>query len=197
MKPARSVLLFALAGAGLALACDDATLDTPTPPSRSTPALATPQSTTVGTAQPTEAPAACDAAELADVFCADIAGMETAIVVDIIDGDTLDVLLDGREERVRIFGIDTPERGDRCFREASDLLESLAGEEIRMQTDARTVDSNGRLLRYVYQPGGLSIDAVMIAAGAAHAWTRDGALRNDLVALEAEARDRRSGCLWG
>jgi hypothetical protein len=48
----------------------------------------------------------------------------------------------------------------------------------------------------VYRPDGLSIDAVMIAAGAAHAWTRDGALRDDLVALEAEARQARTGCLW-
>ncbi len=130
------------------------------------------------------------------MFCADTGGMERATVVDIIDGDTLDVIVDGREERVRIFGIDTPERGDRCFSEASDLLESLAGNEIRMQTDVRTVDRNGRLLRYVYQPGGTSIDAVMVAAGAAHAWTRDGALRDDLVALETETRARRVGCLW-
>jgi micrococcal nuclease len=122
--------------------------------------------------------------------------MERATVVDIIDGDTLDVILDGREERVRIFGIDTPERGDRCFSEAADLLAALAGAEIRMKTDIRTVDRNGRLLRYVYQPGGLSIDAAMIAAGAAHAWTRDGALRDQLVDVEANARARSAGCLW-
>jgi micrococcal nuclease len=122
--------------------------------------------------------------------------MEAARVGRIIDGDTLDVTLDGREERIRIFGIDTPERGDRCFAEASALLESLAGAEIRLRTDARKVDRNGRLLRYVYRPDGLSIDAVMIAAGAAHAWTRDGALRDELVALEEQTRLERVGCLW-
>ena len=37
----------------------------------------------------------------------------------------------------------------------------------------------------------------MIAAGMAHAWTRDGALRDDLVTLETDARARRAGCLWG
>jgi micrococcal nuclease len=122
--------------------------------------------------------------------------MEAATVVKIIDGDTLDVTLAGRTERVRIFGIDTPERGDRCFREATALLASLAGQEVRMLPDIRKVDRNGRLLRYVYQRGGLSIDAEMVAAGAAHAWTRDGALRDPLVALEAAARDSRIGCLW-
>jgi hypothetical protein len=37
----------------------------------------------------------------------------------------------------------------------------------------------------------------MISAGMALAWTQDGALRDPLVALEAQARDLRRGCLWG
>ena len=130
------------------------------------------------------------------VFCADTAGMQAATVIAIIDGDTFDVTIDGQPERIRIFGIDTPERGDRCFAEASALLESLAGGDVRLQTDARKVDRSGRLLRYVYRTDGLSIDAVMIAAGAARAWTRDGALRDELLALEEQARVARSGCLW-
>jgi endonuclease YncB( thermonuclease family) len=134
---------------------------------------------------------------LAQDFCTDTAGMERGLVVKIIDGDTLDVTIGGRPERVRIFGIDTAERGEMCFAEASDRLRSLAGAEVRLLPDARERDRNGRLLRYVYTPAGTSVDAVMIAEGLAHAWTRDGALRDPLVALEASANVDGRGCLWG
>jgi micrococcal nuclease len=130
------------------------------------------------------------------VFCADPAAMERAVVVGVVDGDTIDVALGGVEERVRVFGIDTPERGEPCFGEATERMRALAGDEVRMAADARNRDRNGRLLRYVYTTGGLSIDAVLIAEGYALAWTRDGALRDPLVALEALARGSRTGCLW-
>ena len=134
--------------------------------------------------------------DVAPVFCADVAAMETARVLKIVDGDTLDVLLDGREERARVFGIDTPERGQPCFREASDRLEALAGSQVRLRPDARARDRYGRLLRYLYAPDGRSIDAAMIAGGFAHAWTDDGGLRDPLVALEARTAASRAGCLW-
>ncbi len=183
--PRRVILLLTIAFGVSGIACSD----------DDQPGIATPALTSASDA-PLADRACPGRGGAAPVFCADTSGMEAASVVKVIDGDTLDVTLAGREERIRIFGIDTPERGDRCFSEATALLKALAWHELRVLTDARKVDRNGRLLRYVYQPGGLSIDAAMIAAGAAHAWTRDGALRDPLVALEAEARDNRIGCLW-
>lgn len=122
--------------------------------------------------------------------------MERATVVRIVDGDTLRVLIDGREEVVRVFGIDTAERGEECFAEASSRLEQLAGTEVLLLPDRRDRDQYGRLLRYVYAGDGISIDALLIAEGLAYAWTRDGALRDPLVALESVARDEGAGCLW-
>ena len=142
----------------------------------------------------TETTAGCEAS---GVFCADASGMTAAVVIRIIDGDTLDVSIDGDQERVRIFGVDTAERGERCFAEASSLLRDLAGAEVRLRRDARDRDPNGRLLRYIYTPDGVSIDALLIAEGLAFAWTRDGALRDALIALESEARAANRGCLWG
>jgi endonuclease YncB( thermonuclease family) len=110
------------------------------------------------------APASCAEATTA-AFCADTSEMEIAAVLRIIDGDTLDVMFAGREERVRIFGVDAPERGDPCYSQAAALLRDLAGSEIRMRSDVRTMDRNGRLLRYVYRADGLSIDAELIRAG--------------------------------
>lgn len=157
----------------------------------STPAIGA----ATGTAVSVEAQS-CPSAELPPVFCADTDGMERAAVVDIIDGDTFDVILGGVEQRVRIFGVDTPERGDSCFFEATELLRTLTKDDVLLRADARKVDRNGRLLRYVYRTDGLSIDAVLIRAGVAYAWTRDGALRDELMALEDQAKRERSGCLW-
>lgn len=133
------------------------------------------------------------------VFCADPTAMQPASVVRIVDGDTLRAIVAGVEEPVRLFGVDTPERGQPCFEEASEVLRALvesAGGEIRLLPDARNRDSYDRLLRYVYTPAGLSIDAVLIAGGFGYAWTRDGALREPLMELEARARDEARGCLW-
>lgn len=122
--------------------------------------------------------------------------MEVASVVRIVDGDTLRVMLNGVEEVVRIFGVDTAERGEACFEEAAERTGELAGREVRLLRDDRNRDRYDRLLRYVYTPEGLSIDAVLIAEGLAYAWTRDGALRDPLVALQAQASTTGSGCLW-
>jgi micrococcal nuclease len=108
-------------------------------------------------------------------------------------------MLNGVEEPVRLFGVDTPERGDECFTEASDVVRMLVAMHaghVRLVADARERDSFDRLLRYVYTPNGLSIDAVLIAEGYGYAWTRDGALRDALVVLEAQARNSGRGCLW-
>jgi endonuclease YncB( thermonuclease family) len=132
----------------------------------------------------------------ANVFCTDPGTMDAALPVKIIDGDTLDVLVGGADERVRLYGVDTPERGDPCFAEAAGRLRQLAGTELRLRKDARNRDRYGRLLRYVFLPNGTSVDALLIEEGLAVAWTQDGYARDALVALETAAKARHAGCLW-
>jgi endonuclease YncB( thermonuclease family) len=67
---------------------------------------------------------------------------------------------------------------------------------VRLLPDARNRDKYGRLLRYVYTPQGLSVDAEMVDEGLAHAWRSDGALRFAIIALEDAAHSRHEGCLW-
>ena len=88
-----------------------------------------------------------------------------AVVEHVVDGDTIDVVVDGREERVRLTGIDTPEvardaSGDRpatvceCFGdEATAFVERLlpVGTPIRLERDVVGRDDYGRLLAYVYR----------------------------------------------
>ncbi len=88
-----------------------------------------------------------------------------AVVEHIVDGDTIDVVIDGNEERVRLVGIDTPEiehaaGGSRpaqeaeCFgKEASAFTASLlaVGTPVRLERDVVARDDYGRLLAYVYR----------------------------------------------
>jgi len=130
------------------------------------------------------------------VLCVDPAGMQAARVKRIVDGDTLHVEVNGREETVRLYGVDTPERGEPCFAAAAARLGQLASGEVRLQPDARDRDRFGRLLRYVYTPDGLSIDAELVAEGLGHAWRADGALRDAILALEQQSAASATGCLW-
>ena len=110
----------------------------------------------------------------------------------VIDGDTLDT----SAGRVRLFGVDTPEWGERCFNRATRALEELAGGTVRVEVGPRLRDPNGRLLYYVYTEAGNSVDETLIREGLALAWTRDGQHRNFLYELEADARAAGTGCLW-
>ena len=113
-------------------------------------------------------------------------------VTKVIDGDTLDTSVG----RVRFFGIDTPEKGDLCFQEATNFTRIAAGDKVRLETGPRRTDSYGRRLAYVYDSSGDSIDAQLISGGFAVAWTRDGQHRDYLISLEENARQTRTGCLW-
>lgn len=117
-------------------------------------------------------------------------------IVKIVDGDTIDVRAAQTELRVRFYGVDTPERGDRCFSEATERTRALAGARVQLVSDARLQDSFRRELRYVYTPTGESIDAALIRERLALAWREDGAQRAALIALEERARAAKTGCLW-
>ena len=122
--------------------------------------------------------------------------LEQAEVVKVVDGDTIDVRIGGQQERVRYYGIDTPERGDPCFSEATDRNKQLVAQNVLLLPDARERDRYGRLLRYVFDASGASIDAELIAEGLAHAWRADGAYKGQMISLEAQAQSAGVGCLW-
>ncbi len=122
--------------------------------------------------------------------CADCRTLE---VVRVIDGDTF---VGPDEVRVRLYGVNTPERGEPCFDEATERLRELAGGEVRVEQGPRQVDDFERLLYYVYTERGESIDALVVREGFGFAWRQDGQHRDLIVALEEEARAEGTGCLW-
>lgn len=99
-------------------------------------------------------------------------------VVNVVDGDTLDVRsADGSEERVRVVGIDTPERGECGYGEASVALADLVmGREVSLVASAQDDrDRYRRLLRYV-DVGETDAGLVLVELGLARARydSRDG-----------------------
>ena len=106
----------------------------------------------------------------------------------LIDGDTLETPAGS----LRLYGVDTPERGQRCFTEAAKRLAGLAGSAVRVENGPRT---NGRPLYYVYTMAGDNVEAVLIREGLGRAWTRDGQHRSYLMALEESTREVGVGCL--
>jgi len=114
-----------------------------------------------------------------------------AISVDlVIDGDTFQ----SANARIRLFGVDTPERGERCFTDATERFRELAGETVRVEFGPRQEDRYGRILYYVCTKEGESIDEILVREGFAKAWTRDGQHLDALVAAEEVARRDGRGC---
>ncbi len=71
----------------------------------------------------------------------------TWLVVEVIDGDTVDL---GNGERVRLVGIDTPERGECGYEKAADALSALVlGRQVELVRSDEDRDQYDRLLRYV------------------------------------------------
>jgi hypothetical protein len=94
--------------------------------------------------------------------------------VNVVDGDTVDL---STGERVRIIGIDTPERGACGFQEAADALAAMVtGKAVVVTAGARDdVDKYGRILRYI-DVDGTDVGLALIQQGLAIARydSRDG-----------------------
>ena len=120
--------------------------------------------------------------------------IEKALVVNVIDGDTIE-LQDG--SRVRYLGIDTPETGEPFADEATAKNQELVeGKMVDLQRGKRDKDEYGRLLRYVYVDG-IFVNAELVAQGYATAYIFDPDERYSqvIVQLEQYAKLRERG-LW-
>lgn len=91
-------------------------------------------------------------------------------VLRIVDGDTFVIRYDGEPTKVRILGIDTPERGELGYDEATNALQSFvdaAGGTVRLRLSGpRKRDNFGRLLAEVYA-GCVDVGAAMLESGLA------------------------------
>ena len=141
---------------------------------------------------------------------------ETAKVISITDGDTIVVDINGKTEKLRFIGIDTPEthhpsKPVQYFgKEASDYTtKQLTNKTIYLQKDVSERDKYGRLLRYVWlvksstnEPSKEEViancfNAELVKNGYAHAYTYPPDVKYNEIfkELETKAREKRIG-LW-
>jgi micrococcal nuclease len=155
--------------------------------------------------QPTAPPAPALAPPAGD-YPALPTDLPSAMVARVVDGDTVDVTLEGQTMRVRLIGIDTPETVDprkpiECFgREASARAhELLDGQAVLLEDDPSQgdVDRYGRSLRYIWLADGRLFNLEMVAKGYAFEYTYNLPYRYQaqLKQAQRDAREQQRG-LW-
>lgn len=127
-------------------------------------------------------------------------------VVDVIDGDTIDVRIGREVIRVRLLGIDTPETKDprrpvQCFGpEAASRTEQLLppGTIVQLEADRETHDVFGRTLAHVHRSDGLFVNLSLLSEGFADVLiiAPNGAHSSEFRAAATAARTAQKG-LWG
>lgn len=129
-----------------------------------------------------------------------------ATVEYVVDGDTVDMIIDGVEERVRLIGIDTPETKKEntpieCFGpEATAFTQSLLpeGTAVYLERDVEARDAYGRLLGYAYLVDtGSFVNLEIVRQGYAQPLTIPPNVAHSTEFVEAARQAERSNVgLW-
>jgi micrococcal nuclease len=128
-------------------------------------------------------------------------------VLRVIDGDTVNVEMDGESATIRLIGLDTPESvhptmAVECFGlEASERAKSLlTGQSVSLENDSSqdNIDKYGRYLRYLFLKDGTNFNMKMIADGYGYEYTYflPYKYQKDFKAAQVEAKTQGKG-LWG
>ncbi|MFP4323173.1 MAG: thermonuclease family protein [Anaerolineales bacterium] len=121
---------------------------------------------------------------------------ERALVTRVIDGDTIEVEIDGVGYRVRYIGVNTPERDEPCYGPATNRNRQLVeNQTVRLVRDETNTDRFGRLLRYVYS-GGTFVNERLVQDGFAEAtlYEPDDEYHELFVRREQTAAEANLGC---
>ena len=118
------------------------------------------------------------------------------LVVNVVDGDTLDL---NNSLRVRFSGINTPETGECYYLEAKEKLKTLVlNKEVYLEKDITDKDKYGRLLRYIYLNEANFINGIVVEQGYAKVYDKykdDTKRYSQLKELESKAQIKKLG-VW-
>lgn len=128
----------------------------------------------------------------------------TVRVVEVVDGDTIRVDLNGEETPVRLIGIDTPEKDgpytdEECFgvRATQYTTRALGGRDVELEFDAERTDRFDRTLAYVWIDGALFNERILRDGYAVLATFPPNVRYVDrFTTAQRRARDEEAG-LWG
>ena len=133
-----------------------------------------------------------------------VAAQDLYLCTRVVDGDTIIVEIESKQEKVRLIGVDTPETVhpskpvEYFGKEASEFTRKMVrGKKIRLEYDWQRRDKYGRLLAYVYLEDGTFLNAEIIKQGYGFAYTRyPFKYLDEFRQYEREARENNRG-LWG
>lgn len=115
-------------------------------------------------------------------------------IIKIIDGDTYDLETEeGEIYRIRMEGIDCPERGMPYYKEAKDYLEFIALNRY-VTIKVNDIDRYDRLIAFTYLADGTELSHKMVELGLAWHFKKYNSDK-DLADLEIQARKKKIG-LW-
>ncbi len=128
------------------------------------------------------------------------------LVTNVVDGDTIDVAMNGETVRIRLIGADTPEtvhpsKPVECFgKEASAVTkEKLLNQMVKLESDPTQGDKDNydRLLRYVILADGTNFNKWLIDEGYAFEYTYNipYAYQEAFMQAETDAENGKAG-LW-
>lgn len=125
-------------------------------------------------------------------------------VVRVVDGDTFIINYNGKEERVRLIGVDTPEsvhpneeKNTAFGKKVSNFSkEKLTNKEVQIEFDVSQRDKYGRLLCYVYVDGQM-YNKLLLEEGLAKVATYPPNVKyvEDFTKIQKEARENKKG-MW-
>lgn len=123
-------------------------------------------------------------------------------VIAVHDGDTVSIIINNREERVRLIGIDAPELGQEPWgRRAKRKLQEIirkSDRTVKIELDVEERDRYGRLLAYLWTKDGRLINEEMIKGGYAFLYTVPPNVRYVERLREAqEVASKRKIGIWG
>ena len=121
-----------------------------------------------------------------------------AMVMRVIDGNSLDAHVSGNRTAVGYVGVETPAANQPCGREALARNRELVGARVLLEEDpGYQFDQAGRRLYHTYTLEGQLVDEVLVREGLAWAVRTDARHGAYLAALQAETEATGVGCLWG
>ena len=125
-------------------------------------------------------------------------------VVRVVDGDTIVINYNGKEEKVRLIGVDTPEsvhpnkeKNNEYGTLASKYTKSkLEKKSVSLEFDVQERDKYGRLLAYVYLDGKM-YNKTLLEDGYAQVATYPPNVKyvDDFLKIEKKAKENNAG-LW-
>ena len=130
------------------------------------------------------------------LFCSPV-GAKTiqGRIVGVTDGDTIKIVTDEKQVKIRLYGIDTPEKKQDFGQAATRFIKSLLSPVVTVEE--KDIDRYGRTVGVVYSSTGTNVNEEMVKSGFAWVYRKycRSSFCNDWLEMENNARNNKIG-LW-